>query len=192
MDELQKIITMIERQMYDYNLKADIGSTGEVFDEKVEDAKYQVCKDILSFVKSLQKEPVSDDIAMRMKVMEVRDRLSSAITSEKENAHDVDLMEVRESVPKELNNRILEEAIKHSERWKDFRGADAMKVSYSEFAFGAQWLYEQMMKDAVQGFINAEYQDVVSVKSRAIAGEERKKLGLHLCAKIKLIIIKEG
>ena len=191
MDELQTIIAMIERQMYDYNLKADIGSTGEVFDEKVEDAKYQVCKDILSFVKSLQKEPVSDDI-MRMKVMEVRDRLSSAITSEKENAHDVDLMEVRESVPKELNNRILEEAIKHSERWKDFRGADAMKVSYSEFAFGAQWLYEQMMKDAVQGFINAEYQDVVSVKSRAIAGEERKKLGLHLCAKIKLIIIKEG
>lgn len=192
MDELQIIIAMIERQMYDYNLKADIGSTGEVFDEKVEEAKYQVCKDILSFVKSLQKEPVSDDIAMRMKVMEVRDRLSSAITSEKENAHDVDLMEVRESVPKELNNRILEEAIKHSERWKDFRGADAMKVSYSEFAFGAQWLYEQMMKDAVQGFINAEYQDVVSVKSRAIAGEERKKLGLHLCAKIKLIIIKEG
>ena len=62
MDELQIIIAMIERQMYDYNLKADIGSTGEVFDEKVEDAKYQVCKDILSFVKSLQKNSVSDDL----------------------------------------------------------------------------------------------------------------------------------
>ena len=62
MDELQIIIAMIERQMYDYNLKADIGSTGEVFDEKVEDAKYQVCKEILSFVKSLQKESVNDDL----------------------------------------------------------------------------------------------------------------------------------
>lgn len=62
MDELQKIIAMIERQMYDYNLKADIGSTGEVFDEKIEDAKYQVCKEILSFVKSLQKESVNDDL----------------------------------------------------------------------------------------------------------------------------------
>lgn len=155
MDELQIIIAMIERQMYDYNLKADIGSTGEVFDEKVEEAKYQVCKDILSFVKSLQKESVNDDL--------------EKVAENYANKHSVLLGFDCDSEPIQTGTDIKNAVI-----------------------YGANWQMRQMMKNAVQGFVNAEYQDVVSVKSEAIAGEERKKLGLHLCAKIKLIIIKEG
>lgn len=169
MDNLQKIKTVVE-------VLKNSGCASPI----------SVCNDLLSFIESLQ-QPASDDIAMRMKVMEERDRLSSAITSEKENAHDVDLMEVRESVPKELNNRILEEAINHSERWKDFRGADAMKVSYSEFAFGAQWMYEQMMKESIDVAVIDWYKRPALALDRIRTAEN---LNLKVCDRVKIVIIK--
>lgn len=108
-----------------------------------------VCDDLISFIESLEKEHVSDDL---------NDEIRKYFLSYKGYPH------VMDETEREIKKAII---------------------------YFANWQKQQMMKDAVQGFVNAEYQDVVSVKSRAIAGEERKKLGLHLCAKIKLIIIKE-
>lgn len=109
-----------------------------------------VCDDLISFIESLEKEHVSDDL---------NDEIRKYFLSYKGYPH------VMDETEREIKKAII---------------------------YFANWQKQQMMKDAVQGFVNAEYQDVVSVKSGAIAGEERKKLGLHLCAKIKLIIIKEG
>lgn len=109
-----------------------------------------VCDDLISFIESLEKEHVSDDL---------NDEIRKYFLSYKGYPH------VMDETEREIKKAII---------------------------YFANWQKQQMMKDAVQGFVNAEYQDVVSVKSRAIAGEERKKLGLHLCARIKLIIIKEG
>lgn len=133
MDELQKIKAEVER------LK-ESGCASPI----------SVCDDLISFIESLEKEHVSDDL---------NDEIRKYFLSYKGYPH------VMDETEREIKKAII---------------------------YFANWQKQQMMKDAVQGFVNAEYQDVVSVKSGAIAGEERKKLGLHLCAKIKLIIIKEG
>lgn len=133
MDELQKIKAEVER------LKGS-GCASPI----------SVCDDLISFIESLEKEHVSDDL---------NDEIRKYFLSYKGYPH------VMDETEREIKKAII---------------------------YFANWQKQQMMKDAVQGFVNAEYQDVVSVKSGAIAGEERKKLGLHLCAKIKLIIIKEG
>ncbi|MBP5680880.1 MAG: hypothetical protein J6X31_07510 [Bacteroidales bacterium] len=48
----------IKKIMYRANLEADIASTGECFDEKVADIKYQLCKLILSFIDTLEVKEV--------------------------------------------------------------------------------------------------------------------------------------
>ena len=56
-EKLEKIVAYLMRRMYAHNQMADIGSTGEVFDEKIENAKYEECKDTLNFIDSMQEEP---------------------------------------------------------------------------------------------------------------------------------------
>ena len=58
-EKLEKIVAYLMRRMYAHNQKADIGSTGEIFDEKIENAKYEECRDTLNFIDSMQKEPES-------------------------------------------------------------------------------------------------------------------------------------
>lgn len=58
-EKLEKIVAYLGRRMYAHNQKADIGSTGEIFDEKIENAKYEECRDTLNFIDSMQEEPVS-------------------------------------------------------------------------------------------------------------------------------------
>ena len=61
-EKLEKIVAYLMRRMYTHNQMADIGSIGEVFDEKIENAKYEECKDALNFIDSMQEEPVSEDL----------------------------------------------------------------------------------------------------------------------------------
>lgn len=52
------LVAEIEKFMYEANQEADIASTGECFDEKVADAKYQLCKQIRDSIDSLEvKDP---------------------------------------------------------------------------------------------------------------------------------------
>ncbi len=60
-EKLEKLVAYLMRRMYAHNQMADIGSTGELFDEKIENAKYEECRDTLNFIDSMQKEPVSED-----------------------------------------------------------------------------------------------------------------------------------
>lgn len=48
------LVAEIEKLMYFANLEADIASTGECFDEKVAEAKYQLCKRIISIINTLE------------------------------------------------------------------------------------------------------------------------------------------
>ena len=58
-NKIVKIVEYILRRMYAHNLKADIGSTGEVFDETIENAQYEECKEILNFIDSMEGKPTS-------------------------------------------------------------------------------------------------------------------------------------
>lgn len=52
------LVAEIEKFMYEANQEADIASTGECFDEKVADAKYQLCKQIIGSIDSLEVKEV--------------------------------------------------------------------------------------------------------------------------------------
>ena len=55
-EKLEEIVAYLMRRMYAHNQMADIGSTGEIFDEKIENAKYEECRDTLNFIDTLQEE----------------------------------------------------------------------------------------------------------------------------------------
>ena len=58
-EKLEKLVAYLMHRMYAHNQMADIGSTGEIFDEKIENAKYEECRDTLNFIDSMQKEPAT-------------------------------------------------------------------------------------------------------------------------------------
>ena len=68
-EKLEKIVAYLKRRMYAHNQKADIGSTGEIFDEKIENAKYEECKDTLNFIDSMQKEAKKEAVIKVEKIM---------------------------------------------------------------------------------------------------------------------------
>lgn len=49
-EKLEKLVAYLGRRMYAHNQKADIGSTGEIFDEKIENAKYEECREYWSYL----------------------------------------------------------------------------------------------------------------------------------------------
>lgn len=55
------VVAEIEKLMYGFNLESDIASTGECFNEEVADAKYQLCKLILSFINNLEVKEMDVD-----------------------------------------------------------------------------------------------------------------------------------
>lgn len=61
----ERLVAKVQTMVNEYNLAADIGSTGEIFDEKIESAKYEVCLRILDFANLLTRNPiqVGDTIA---------------------------------------------------------------------------------------------------------------------------------
>lgn len=61
-EKLEKLVAYLMRKIYAHNQMADIGSTGEIFDEKIENAKYEECKDTLNFIDTMEEEPVSEDL----------------------------------------------------------------------------------------------------------------------------------
>ena len=69
--EIEQLKKKVEKLMYDYNQMADIGSTGEVFDEKIMDAKCQVCKDILQYINELT---LGFDAASTFKMPQAKER----------------------------------------------------------------------------------------------------------------------
>ena len=54
----------LEKLMHEANQEADIASTGECFDEKIADAKYQLCKQIRDSIDSL-KETIIDSFEVK-------------------------------------------------------------------------------------------------------------------------------
>ena len=58
----------LEKLMHEANQEADIASTGECFDEKVADAKYQLCKQIRDSIDSLEVKEVDLENSMVCKV----------------------------------------------------------------------------------------------------------------------------
>ena len=58
----------IEKFMYEANQEADIASTGECFDEKVANAKYQIYKQIRDSIDSLKVKEVDLENSMICKV----------------------------------------------------------------------------------------------------------------------------
>lgn len=58
-EKMKKLVAYLEHRMYAHNQMADIGSTGEIFDEKIENAKYEECRDILNFIDSISEESIS-------------------------------------------------------------------------------------------------------------------------------------
>ncbi len=54
----------LEKLMHEANQEADIASTGECFNEKVADAKYQLCKQIRDSIDSL-KETIIDSFEVK-------------------------------------------------------------------------------------------------------------------------------
>lgn len=61
-NKVQKIREEVERLMYGFNLEADIASCEDAETEKIADIKYQLCKKILDYIDSLQKEPIIEDL----------------------------------------------------------------------------------------------------------------------------------
>ena len=60
--QLKQLRDKVEKMMYDFNQTADIASTGELFDEEVEDAKYQLCKEFLFLIDSMGKETSNGEL----------------------------------------------------------------------------------------------------------------------------------
>lgn len=56
MNKIEKIRDVVERRMYSHNLQADLAVSEEMFDEKVSDAKYEECKEILSAIDAIKKD----------------------------------------------------------------------------------------------------------------------------------------
>jgi len=57
-EKLEKLVSILIKRLYMHKTKADIGSTEkELFDEKIENAQYEECKDILNIIDSMQEEP---------------------------------------------------------------------------------------------------------------------------------------
>lgn len=54
------VLAIIEKFMYGANIEADIASTGECFDEKIADAKYQLCKCIKGKINTLEVKEVEE------------------------------------------------------------------------------------------------------------------------------------
>lgn len=56
-EKLEKLVSILMKRLYMHKTKADIGSTEkELFDEKIENAQYEECKNILNIIDSMQKE----------------------------------------------------------------------------------------------------------------------------------------
>lgn len=51
---LDAVVAEIDKFMYGANLEADIASTGECFNEKIAEAKYQLCKQIKDKINTLE------------------------------------------------------------------------------------------------------------------------------------------
>jgi len=51
-------LVAVEKFMYGANLEADIASTGECFNEKIAEAKYQLCKQIKDKINTLEVKEV--------------------------------------------------------------------------------------------------------------------------------------
>lgn len=83
-----------------------------------------------------------------------------------------------------LEIKMLETAMKESDSWIPFQKDTLMaEVAYSEFAKGAYWMYEQMMKEAITADI-----DDFGVRMYEYCVE---KLGLTSEDKVKLYIFKD-
>ena len=78
------LVAEIEKLMYGFNLEADIASTGECFNEELADAKYQLCKLILSFIDTLEVKEVDLDFQMFAKEMDAVFALPSSETNNTE------------------------------------------------------------------------------------------------------------
>ena len=52
------VLAKIDKFMYDANLEADIASTGECFDEKIAEEKYQLCKQIKEKIDTIEVKEV--------------------------------------------------------------------------------------------------------------------------------------
>ena len=134
-EKLEKVAAYLVRRMYAHNQMADIGSTGEIFDEKIENAKYEECRDTLNFIDSMQEEPQVKESAKIQHVNKTCKENSDSLTQEP----------VSEKFEKAL-----------AEEWKGYneRGAalvDALEDNTQELAFakgfyrGANWQKQQIL-----------------------------------------------
>ena len=64
------ILAKIKKLMNDANTEADIASTGECFDEKVADAKYQLCKQIRDSIDSIEVKEVEENPLEKFKSLQ--------------------------------------------------------------------------------------------------------------------------
>lgn len=81
-EKLGKLAAYLVRRMYAHNQMADIGSTGEIFDEKIENAKYEECRDTLNFIDSMQEEPQVKESAKIQHVNKTCKENSDSLTQE--------------------------------------------------------------------------------------------------------------
>lgn len=187
--------------MYAHNQMADIGSTGEIFDEKIENAKYEECRDTLNFIDSMQEESEDDwkySIAERLgvskdefdKMKPVSDDLEQAAKNCNAN---LQLQEYFKRGAQWQKNKQHQEPVSEDLEKAAIKYAQDkyMPVQTSQaFKSGAQWQKQQMMENAVDSIVHCDKFGVILPK------EDLKKAvdnlpELQVYDKVKLLIIKE-
>lgn len=88
------LVAEIEKLMYAANLEADIASTGECFDEKVAEAKYQLCKRIISIINTLEVKEVDLEKEIKNAINEYYNECEKKLQEMNDNDTDMSFLQL--------------------------------------------------------------------------------------------------
>ena len=143
-EKLEKVAAYLVRRMYAHNQMADIGSTGEIFDEKIENAKYEECRDTLNYIDSMQEEPQVKESAKIQHVNKTCKENSDSLTQEpvSEDLEEATInycVNVRKGYP-----RVMDETDRYI---------------CNAFKAGANWQKERIMANSTNATIGLPYEN---------------------------------
>jgi len=157
-EKLEKLVSILIKRLYMHKTKADIGSTEkELFDEKIENAQYEECKDILNIIDSMQEEPVTSDFetALAKEWKGYNDRGAATVDALEDNTQELAFAKGFYrgwNYPKE--KPVSEDLEKDIEKeWNCYsKDGDIAVINVLSFKLIAQhfiqWQKQQMMKEA--------------------------------------------
>ena len=198
---LAKIKAEIERRWKDY--RNSVTPDQPKYRTHYFVGKGEVCEELLSFLDTLE-EPKKDynqlykDIAESewFKKSYVGKSLGDDIPDEEPVSDDLEEAAKDYSCsykplfpPSEKRGRLL--GFTAGAKWQENKDQETIKLAEDHaFLAGADWQREQMMKEAVEGFV-ATHMTSAGTKMAVNSGYLPKEMGIKSSDKIRLIIVKE-